>query len=273
MRLAAIIVLAVATQLVASATAAGNVAMSIPAWSLLSEAPIAAGPGLASIDSIEDVSRSQHNEEVHLFTKYFCGVRNGTFLELGGLDGLRYSNTFALENSLGWKGVLIEPSPEGYLAITKNRPDVVAVHAAVCKDPTRVHFINNGPVGGVLEFMADGFVSRWYPHLAELPMAERAAHPHVSAIMCVPLPSLLALTSIAHFNFWSLDVEGGELQVLNAVDFNQLTFDVIVVESDGHNAEKDAAVRAILESNGYDFDEHIITNDWFVRRSWTRMPC
>ncbi|KAG1666481.1 hypothetical protein FOA52_004863 [Chlamydomonas sp. UWO 241] len=273
MRTALILLAAGIQLLVVSVIASGNVAMSIPAWSLLSQAPNATGPGLATVYSILGVSRSQHSEDIHLFTKYFCGVKNGTFLELGGLDGLLFSNTYALEHKMGWKGVLIEPNPKGYLAITHNRPHVFAVNAAVCKEPTRVHFVNSGAVGGVLEFMGDSFVKQWHPILADLLPAERAAHSHVSAIMCVPLPSLLEHTSIKHFNFWSLDVEGGELQVLNAVDFNKLTFDVIVVEADGHNAEKDEAVRDLLESNGYEFDEHIASNDWFVRKSWTRMPC
>jgi hypothetical protein len=62
-------------------------------------------------------------------------------------------------------------------------------------------------------------------------------------------------THIKHFNFWSLDVGGGELQVLVTTS---TSFSAVVVEADGHNREKDQAVRD-LEAT-VTVDEHIKSN-------------
>lgn len=94
-------------------------------------------------------------------------------------------------------------------------------------------------------------------------------------VVCVPLAELLGYYNIRHIDFFSLDVEGGELGVLQALDFDCVTFNVLVVEADGSNADKDSAVRRLLESKGYKLYSHTgnetswqIGNDWFVRHGW-----
>ncbi len=53
--------------------------------------------------------------------------------------------------------------------------------------------------------------------------------------------------------------------MLEAIDFANVTFDVIVVEADGGNPEKDQAVRDFLVKQGFRNDGHVLRNDWFVR--------
>lgn len=36
------------------------------------------------------------------------------YIELGALDGVRYSNTKTLEDKYGWSGILIEPIPDAF---------------------------------------------------------------------------------------------------------------------------------------------------------------
>ncbi len=64
---------------------------------------------------------------------------------------------------------------------------------------------------------------------------------------------MLLPLGIHHINFFSLDVEGGELLVLQSIDFSALSFDALCVEADGSNQEKDQGVRDILAANGYKY--------------------
>ncbi|MEM7189422.1 MAG: methyltransferase, partial [Pseudomonadota bacterium] len=43
--------------------------------------------------------------------QFFRGKRNGTFVEIGGYDGITGSNCLFFELMRGWSGLLIEPSP------------------------------------------------------------------------------------------------------------------------------------------------------------------
>ena len=67
-------------------------------------------------------SRSQNHEDLALLEMFFTGRRGGTFVEMGALDGLEYSNTFAFEQALDWNGVLIEANPAACAQLFVNRP-------------------------------------------------------------------------------------------------------------------------------------------------------
>lgn len=87
-------------------------------------------------------------------------------------------------------------------------------------------------------------------------------------VSCLPLGDILAYYNITHIDFFSLDVEGGELLVLQSLDFTCVTIDVIVVELDQHDKVKNDAVRTLLLQAGYDRHSRTVSNDWFVRRGF-----
>jgi hypothetical protein len=61
----------------------------------------------------------------------------------------------------------------------------------------------------------------------------------------------LQLFGITHVNLWILDVEGAESSVLAGFDFDAVRVDVVGIELDGTNLEKDEASRAVLRRNGF----------------------
>jgi hypothetical protein len=120
--------------------------------------------------------------------------------------------------------------------------------------------MNDGPgaVTGIYEFMSPAFRAGWHKgkKVEDMPL-----------VVCLPLTELLTFYNIRHIDFFSLDVEGGELMVLQAVDFDCITFNVVVVEADGHNKTKDSAVRELLNSKGYKFHSRTdspgkVPSDW-----------
>ena len=110
---------------------------------------------------------------------------------------------------------------------------------------------------------SQSFLQRWH---AELVNGNYTGLPEIP---CVPLPDILRkLGVIKHISFYSLDVEGGELSVLQSVDFSVLSFDVLSIEADGGNPEKDQGVIDLLASKGYKLHGHVQSNDWFVREGF-----
>ena len=206
-------------------------------------------------------SKAQDKEDVYIFEHFYItgkiGMpRRGLYLEMGALDGRDISNTWAFEKVLGWRGVLLEPSPKPYQRLVKNRPDNVLANVAVCGYPRQVHFIEHEGTGGIFEFMSKSFLQFWHRNVKveELPI-----------IPCVPLQRILDTLHIRHIHVFSLDVEGAEYEVLSTLDFHRIKFDVILVESDWHNNKKNKNVQELLASKGYSYVGGALRSDWFIR--------
>jgi hypothetical protein len=74
----------------------------IPQHNQLTSAPIKYLQDFASTPSW-----SQAREDHAIYHRFFSDkifIENGFFLEIGGLDGVTFSNTFLFEQALGWKG-------------------------------------------------------------------------------------------------------------------------------------------------------------------------
>ncbi len=70
-------------------------------------------------------SNSQFNEDVKIFKRFFSHskyVGNGVFVEMGGQNGVTFSNSLMYEFCLGWTGLLIEANPVNYGRMIVNRP-------------------------------------------------------------------------------------------------------------------------------------------------------
>lgn len=200
----------------------------------------------------------QDKEDQYAHETFFGGLKSGTYLELGAHDGRHLSNTLFFSER-GWKGVLIEPDTQLYPSLTSNRPDDTCLNRAICANSTQVHFVEQGLTSGIYEFMSPEFIAQWHPtvNIDDLPV-----------VRCMPLSAVLSHEGMHHINFFSLDVENAELQVLQTLDFSLVRFDVIVVEADGTSVLKDKSVKQLLMNNSYQHHAHIVRNDWFVHTSF-----
>lgn len=214
-------------------------------------------PSAVTWDQLRNLSKSQSKEDSVLWHEFFRGLCQGKYIELGALDGIRFSNTHIFSKGLNWTGVLIEASPSNYKKLSRNRQEDELHHSAVCRSARMVHVIDKGAVGGIYEFMPKSFRTKWHPKVKETDL---------SAVKCQPLGDILRLHR--YFDFFSLDVEGGELQVLQTIDFSKVQFGVIFLEADGHNPLKNEATKSYLQAQGY---RHLFTKQrsaWFINNDF-----
>jgi FkbM family methyltransferase len=194
----------------------------------------------------------------------FVGTKRGYFVELGGNDGVTQSNTKHLELFRGWRGVLIEPYPRNFQLMANNRSP-------------RSRFVNAACVS--FEY-PDTEMLLSYANLMTTPLqgesdiVDRNAH---AASGSVILPAnevahkfkakALNLTKILDdcgspkiIDLLSLDVEGGELEVLKGIDHDKYRFRWMVVEN-----RSPLALEEFLNSKGYSLVCQLSGKDYVYR--------
>lgn len=215
--------------------------------------------------------RSQGGEDRHLLELFFHGLCGGTYVELGGLDGVTISNSHLFHTVYEWKGVLMELAPSNYEKLVRNRPNelVPPIHAAVCNSEQTFHYIEEnekfwGTTAGIWEFMSESFRQTWW---------KSVRFEDLMAIQCTPLRQLFQTYTpeIHFFDFLSLDVEGAELEALQSIDYELVSFGVILVEADRHNRRKNFSMLTFLERHGYRFLEEWERSYWFVHKDFDRI--
>lgn len=144
--------------------------------------------------------------------KYLENIENGVFVEAGAHDGIFQSTTKILED-LGWTGLLIEPSKPLYEKCKKNRTSI-SENLALVSSNYNQDTINGDWIGNLI-LQNEGITL----------MGDIDEVCNVST-----LTELCKKHNIYDVDFFSLDVEGYELEVLDGVNFNLINIKYCLIE-------------------------------------------
>lgn len=164
-------------------------------------------------------------EQLDLKLKEFLNSPNGVFIEAGANDGIRFSNTKIFEDLFGWTGLLIEPSPGIVDLCRSNRKNSIVVHGALVED-NGVNTVKGDFDGGLMSSINGVRNRRGLVGILK-------THFRKSNLVSVPaftLNDVLYSHGFKDVDFFSLDVEGFELQVLQGLDFNKYRPHFLLVE-------------------------------------------
>lgn len=196
---------------------------------------------------------SQCQEDIFLNENIFKNKQNGVYIELGALDGVKYSNTKFFEDSLNWKGILIEPHPEKFKLLQKNRSNNFLFNNLIScyKEPLEFRYFvdRHAAVSGVESTLSQHHFDTYFESNDEL---NKASPQNKIFIKPKSLTEIVKSTKLTHIDLLSLDVEGHEYEVLKSWDFS-IPIDIILIETLGAQPEKDELCRKILIQNNYKF--------------------
>ena len=160
--------------------------------------------------------KSQLYQDV--FASFIIGNKfDKTFLEFGATDGIEFSNSYMLENRLGWKGVLSEPSPQWHESLRRNRKNTKIITQCIwSKSKETLDF-----------FMSDAGV---YSTLNDFVDVDKNSMPENTALRkrngkVIPVKTITLNDVIdEHFNnitpsYISIDTEGSEYEILKSFNF------------------------------------------------------
>lgn len=211
-------------------------------------------------------------EAIDVVNNFFWGMRSGIALELGALDGQYLSQSKPMVDKLGWKRILIEGAPTWIERLTEYSTDALALSLAVCNHPHFIHYIDKKDEGinGILEYMSPQFMRDFHKDAIGVKRDQWHTIPGVTKVPCFPLSSVFSEFHIHYINYFILDVEGAEYDVLQSINFENVMFDVITVETEKQYRVPFNTVKitALLRSKGYDRVWCSGRNSWYVHHTF-----
>ena len=194
----------------------------------------------------ENFSRSRSQWCQDMFVGFITGNKsNGRYLEIGGADGITHSNTLALRDWLGWTGVLIEPDPLQYAELRKNRSKGdITINAAITGSPNsrELRFVQAGQLSSIVGFHEQDMHGEVRQKLLE----ENGS----LSVRAITLESVF--TEFGPFDYFSLDVEGYEVPILESYAFwkQAQSPKVVTIECNLRSDDEQSVIRA-LTGGGY----------------------
>ena len=175
-----------------------------------------------------NAKRSRFHEDKIIYDLFKNTTIQGTYIELGAFDGKEESNTIFFDKCLQWNGLLIEAQTKSYQKVIQNRPHAVTLSfSPTCKvdNGTTAKMYNYPLSNNGMEGLAKSYEGK---EITAVPCGPLT--PVLQDVFGVAISTTATINNITHISFFSLDVEGAELLVLETIDFNIIQIDVIMVE-------------------------------------------
>lgn len=187
----------------------------------------------------------------------FAG-RPGTFFEVGANNGVEASNTAYLERYCGWRGILVEATPHKFVECVRNRRRADVIHAALTPKAFDAAFIeitysNLMSITALSEISIDTHVAAGAGFLG----TESRLSGTKFLAPARTVDAILAERGYPEIDFFSLDVEGAELQVLKGIDFSRSRPRHFLIE-----ARDPAVIGAFMTQHGYRMAEQLSHHDY-----------
>lgn len=188
-----------------------------------------------------NISFSKAGDDIQLM-KLINNNTPGTYVDIGSWDPMNASNTyfFYLRN---WKGICIDPNPALKLLYEKYRPTDIFINAGIgmSTDPLSYYTFEESSIN---TFSLD-FIKK------------NNLESKIISTLSIPVLSLKDvldqhISDNERLDFFDVDVEGFDLEVLQTNDWNKYRPKVIVVESDlDLRADIDSEIVQYLSSQDY----------------------
>lgn len=192
------------------------------------------------IKSLSD--RGQDKWVVKIFELYKSNYK-GFFLEIGGADGFKNSNTFILEKYHGWKGIIVEPDPVNFKKLKKNRNNAILLNKLVYEKNTTLPFLVNGELSQIY--------------------FTKEKNKKIFKLKTITLQQLLDNCKAPKIiDYFSLDSEGSEENILTKSAISKYVFLSITIERVTNSLHK------LLIANGYVFVQTELYDSFYIHKTF-----
>jgi FkbM family methyltransferase len=191
--------------------------------------------------------------DLKIIKKIFNNKKKGVFVEVGGNDGTTGSYSLLLEKDFAWNGVCIEASPWLFEKMKRTR-SCICEQTALGQDVSKEDFY---------DFQYLHQLSGLKKEFRKNPLFQQYldTSPHQTIeVKTLPFSHFSKKHNINHIDFFILDVEGAEFEVIKGIDFESTQIDVFLIEQ----ASKE--LKNYLSNKGYKALTKIRNDTMFIHR-------
>jgi FkbM family methyltransferase len=203
-----------------------------------------------------NVSKAQLLQD--LFVQYILkDKRRGYFVEFGAANGVNLSNSYMLEKDFEWSGILAEPAKCWHEPLTANRSCHVDRRCVWSRSGEKLVFSEVSTP----ELSTIGSFSNRDGHAVSRQTAVQYA------VETISLKDMLQFYNAPKLiDYLSIDTEGSEFEILNSFDFKEYDIQVITVEHNYVNPDREN-IYNLLVGLGYKrkFEAFSQFDDWYVK--------
>jgi FkbM family methyltransferase len=203
---------------------------------------------------------SQIGQDKYVNENIFGGVENGFFVDVGAHDGVTFSNSCFFEKHKNWNGLCIEPIPDVYQQLKKNRKSI-CIEGAIFKEEGYQDFMLLPESIQMLSGLVGEYDSR---HVNRINKAVPDSHKksQIIKVNTFTLQSILDKYNVSHIDLLSIDTEGAELAVLQSIDLSKVKIECIVVE----NNYQDKGVEELLSLHDFNLVKKLQFDDIYLHK-------
>ncbi len=191
---------------------------------------------------------SQDGQDRILEELFFKGHKNGFFMDVGAYDGKTINNTLHFEEEHQWTGINVDANKTMFDRLKVNRPKCINIYAACTEKEGIAEFIVNDGYTDAISGLKEHYDPR---HLNRLNWELQYYGGSTSTVL-VPTTRIETICdqyNVKRINYLSIDVEGGEMAVIQGINFDKVFIDVIGFENNYDDVS--VPIVAYLETKGY----------------------
>ena len=202
---------------------------------------------------------SQAGQDKMIKKNFFDGKKNGFFIEIGAYDGVSGSNCYHFERFQNWDGIAVEPSKIQFEKLKKNRKCKV-LNNAISDEVKEVEFIE--VIEGLTQM--SGINDSSFKRNINIISNHQLSKTKSISLKTITFDEIISKN--IDIDYLSIDIEGGEMNLLKSIDFKTHNIKVISVEN---NIPEEQNFKNFFESKNFTYldrigqDEIFYNNEYF----------
>ena len=201
---------------------------------------------------------SQAGQDKIIKKRFFDGKKNGFFIEIGAHDGITGSNCYYFEKFLNWNGIAIEPSNIQFEKLKKNRKCNV-LNNAISNEVKEVEFIE--VIEGLTQM--SGINNSSFKKNIDIISNNQSSKTKSLNLKTITFSDIAPKDT--DIDYLSIDIEGGEMNLIKSINFEIINIKVISVEN---NSPKEQNFKNFFEGKNFNYFDRIGQDEIFYNNKY-----